>query len=278
MKKKIKLFLIAGIFLANISNASMIGQLGNTNNNNNNLQQSDIYGKYIPYFQLPASVYVQRKRFEINTENLAIIYQKYFKKIYARKKVLTNTFNISILKTPVVKILKPISHIYVNPVYIQQIILPKKDKITSAISSVPFAIFSYQNNELHFKVKSNFSFGNIIIYYTDGKNNYSLNILVDNYFQKQCMLINNKYFCKKPRKKFAMAYSNFALIYKFKNIKPLPPLQAILLYEKLTGKKVTDIKNNSFVTFNYKDLTYFIYRNDKFGNIIINNKKFFVKP
>ena len=263
-KKIIFLLLIASIAFAN----------QNTFANQKNV----VYGKDIPYLRLPDSIYVQRKRFEINTFLLKEIYEKYFKITYERKKVLQNVLDISILKKPVTKILQSISHIYVNPVYIQQIILPKNYKITNAISSVPFSVFKFQNNELHLKAKSNFDFGNIVIYYTDGRNNYSMNILVDNYFQKKCFLLNKTYFCKKKRSKFAFAYENFALIYKYANIKPLNKLEAIMLYEKLTGKKITDIKNNSFASFKYKNITYFIYRNDKFGNIIVNNKKFFVKP
>jgi len=271
MKKKL---ILSGILLAT-------NLLGDMNNMGYNTQapKSNIFGKEIPYLQLPDNTYIQRKRFEINSVNLAKIYKKYFQDIYKRKKVLDNVFNISILKKPSVKILKSISHIYVNPVYIQQLILPKQYKITNAITSTPFSLFQYQNNELHLKAKNNFQYGNIIIYYTDGKHNYSMNLLVDNYFQKKCLLINQKYFCKKDsRDKFAFAYENFALIYQFREIKPLDPLQAITLYQNFSKKKITDIKNHSFVSFEYKGITYFIYRDDTNGNIIVNNKKFFVKP
>ena len=273
---KNKIILLLTIISFSYSSPNMIEQINNSGNNN--IKNNNIYGKYIPYLQLPQSIYVQRKRFELNTINLVKIYEKYFKVIYDRKKILNNVFDISILKKPVTKILKSISHIYVNPVYIQQIILPKKYKITSAVSSVKFDLFKFQNNELHLKANSNFSFGNIIVYYTDGKNNYSMNILVDNYIQKRCILLDKHYFCKKKRDKFSFAYENFALIYYFKDIKPLDKLDVIALYEHLTNKKITSIKNNSFVTFEYKGITYFIYRDDKNGDIIVDNKKFFVRP
>jgi len=275
------------LLLLNISTlfASMIGNMGGNNTDNSyfpSQQNSNVFGKYIPYLQLPDSIYVQRKRFELNTYNIQRIYRLYFKLIYKRKKVLSNTLNMFILKTPAIKILKPVSHIYVNPVYIQQIILPKQYKITNAIASTSFDVFKFQNNEIHFKAHSNFEFGNIIIYYTNGHQNYSMNIIVDNYFQKQCFLLDKKYFCKKTKKinknNFAFSLDNFALIYHYVNLKPLNSLEVIELYQKLTNKKITLIKNNNFVSFNYKNITYFIYRNDKFGNIIIDNKKFFVKP
>ena len=275
MKKSI-LFLIC---IFSFASASFMSNMGENNNNNQGIIDKSLFGKYIPNLELPDSVYVQRKRFEINTYNLRKIYEKYFKIIYDRKKILTNTFNMFILKKPVNKILKAISHIYVNPVYIQQIILPKNCVITNAVTSTPFSLFTYQKNELDFKAKNNFEFGNIVIHYTNHKQNYTMNILVDNYLQKECFLLNKKYFCKTPkRNKFDFAYSNFALIYQYKNIKPLNSLVVITLYQKLTGKKITNIKNGSFISFEYKGLTYFIYRNDKFGNIILNNKKFFVKP
>jgi hypothetical protein len=276
MKKK--LFFL--FFIFSVLSASMIDDMqsqsqsqDNANDNTQNL--SDIFGKYIPYLRLPESVYVQRKRFEIATEDLKYLYQKYFLKKYQRKKILKNLIETYIFKKPVVKVLKTISHIYVNPVYIQQIILPGKYKITNIISSVPFDNFSFQNNEIHFKAKSNFDFGNMVVYYTDGKNNYTMNILIDNYFQKNCKIFAKSYYCKK---KSALTYDNFSLVYRYTDAKPLEDLEAILLYEKLTGKKVTRIKNNSFVTFAYKGITYFIYRNDKFGKIIIDKKKFIVKP
>jgi len=273
-----KLLLTTGLLLTALS-AGQIDTIGNNNYNHNNQKKSAVFGKYLPYLQLPDNTYIQRKRFEINAKNLGDIYKKYFQDIYTRKKVLDNVFDISILKKPSVKILKSISHIYINPVYIQQLILPKQYKITNAITSTPFSLFKYQNNELHLKASNNFQYGNIVIYYTDGKNNYSMNLLVDNYFQKECMLLNKKYFCRnKKRDKFALSYENFALIYQFKDIKPLDPLEAITLYQNFSKRKITNIKNHSFVSFEYKGLTYFIYRDDTNGNIIVNNKKFFVKP
>ncbi|QDD68145.1 hypothetical protein [Caminibacter pacificus] len=258
-----------------------------TQQNQNQVQQNNqvvdsSYGISIPYFSSPAPKYVQRKRFELNTDTLNKLYKQIYKKYQKRSRILTNTFDISILMKPATKFIKPVDLIYVNPQYITQLIFPKGFKITSAIAGFPTNVFIYAGNELHFRVKRDFVNGNMIVYLTDGRRNLSINILVENYIQKDCKKIKGTLYCidsKKYREPlYKYAYSNYSLVYKFIDRKPLNPLKVIYLYSKLTGKPLNIKKDGDYVTFVYKDITYFIYRNDKFGDIFFKGKKYIVKP
>lgn len=231
-----------------------------------------VIGKDIPYTQEPVKNFIKRRRFELNTDMFWKYYYQIFRQVENRKKVLTKTFNISILMKPSKRFFKPLDNIYLSTQYITQIIFPVSMQITNAIASMPTTVFDYDKNEIRIRPTKNFFTGNIIIHLSDGRKNYTVNILAEDYLQKYC---DEKGRCKVSQYKYA--FENLSLIYKYTTQKPLENLEVISMYEKLYGKRLNIKKDGDFVAFTYKDITYYIYRNDRFGNIFYNGKKYLIR-
>ena len=243
-------------------------------NSQNKKQSGYVIGKDLPYSDLPVPDFIKRVRFELNSDSLEEFYDLIRNKIQKRQKILKNTWSVSVLMKPDKRYFKNVDHLYLTTAYITQIIFPQNMKITNAVASFATTFFDFSSNELRIRPSKDFVDGNIVVHLSDGNKNYTINILTDNYIQKNCKIENSRLSCKK---KYSGAYENVAVIYSYSLKQPISDLEIIKLYEKLYKTRLNIKKDGDFVSFVYKDVTYYIYRDDTFGNVFYNGKKYRIK-
>jgi len=273
-------FLLAS--LATLSVLLAQEQMNGYDSNGQNEENQFVVGKDIPYTMSPERNFIKRYRFEIDADKFYYLYDIIRKKMNDRKRILQGDYDISVLMRPSKRLFKSIDHIFLTTNYISQIVMPKEMKITDAVASFPTTLFDFSENELRLRPKKDFASGNIILHVSDGVKNYTVNLLAENYLQKKCEYIKGVLYCENVRTKttppkYKYANESVSLIYQYSKIKPLSDIEAIHLYKTLYGKDLNIKRNGDFVAFDYKGISYFIYRNDKFGNVFYKGKRYIVK-
>lgn len=257
-------------------------QMGGYEDQQQEEESQYVVGRDIPYTQAPVRNFIKRYRFEIDADKFYYLYDYIRKKMDNRKRILQGDYDISVLMKPSKRLFKSIDHIFLTTNYITQIIMPKETKITDAVASFPTTLFDFSENELRLRPKKGFVSGNIILHLTDGAKNYTVNLLAENYLQKRCEYIKGVLYCENIKRKelppkYTYANESVSLIYKYQKTHPLSDIEAIHLYKTLYKKDLNIRKDGDFVAFDYKGVTYFIYRNDKFGNVFYKGKRYIVR-
>lgn len=235
-------------------------------NSYNNANQNDgtigFTGEY-PYdkSKLDTPKDVQKKRFMLKP-NPKIV-KKLRKDLERRKNILDGTLDIAILQKPIIKPLKTIDTLYLHSNFITTIIFPKSLTITKAGASFETREFSHSQNTLLLQPTNNARNGNIVISLSDGKKNYMMTIFVKQYFpEDNCEVKGENYKCSNDY---------LATIIKYKKERKLTmdfKLQLLQDYLNLHGiKKLSIPKNLDYLVLKKNEKTYYIVRDDEFGNI-----------
>ena len=202
-----------------------------------------------------------------------------------RKLILSEAFDAEILMNPVKRIIRAIDSIGVSPTYITTVMYPQGMKIVDVQASFSTQILEYKENMFRFRPNNNFSTGNMIITMTDGSKNYPMQLFVNRYYQKDCMIDSNSYICRKitgvfknskSSRKYKYTYDNLSTMYVYKNPIKVDSLKAVSLYEKLKGRLNIN-REKDFVEFLYRGISYKIIKDSKFGTIFYRGSKYRVE-
>jgi len=187
--------------------------------------------------------------------------------------------------TPITRLIRAVDSIGVSPTYITTIMLPPNMKIVNVQASFSAQILEFHKNMLRFRPNEKFVTGNIIITMTDNSKNYTMTIFVNRYFQKDCKINKNSYICKritgeysdsKDSKRYKYTYDNLSAMYVYKNPIKVDSLNAMALYEKLKGR-LHLVREQDYVMFNYRGITYKIIKDNKFGDVYYRGNKYRVE-
>lgn len=218
----------------------------------------------------------------MNTPNQQTLYKEAQVREEDRKLILGEVFDVQILMNPVKRVIRAVDSIGVSPTYITTIYFPQNMKIVNIQASFSTQILEYHQNMMRFRPKTDFYTGNMIITMTDGSKNYAMTIFVNKYFQKDCLVDKNSYVCRritgmfkdsKGTKRYKYSYDNLASVYMYKNPVKVDPLVAISLYERLKGR-LHIVREKDYVEFIYKDISYKIIKDSKFGTVYYRGAKY----
>lgn len=204
--------------------------------------------------QLSIPKTVRQNRFELSIESntTSIILEE----IQRKQDLLDGLYHVDILQKPLFKTLKTVDIIYLHPNFLTTIMFPQKYSISKPMASFKTNFFEFSNNTIRIQPAQNSPLGNIVLSLTDGKQNYSINIFVKKFIQ-DVNCINKK--CKQDF---------LATVIKYQEPKKLNHFQVIEEYLVLNSfKKVTIEKNLDYVSFSKNGETFYIIRDDEFGNI-----------
>lgn len=207
---------------------------------------------------------VQKTRFKLNQKKKIV--DKIQRDSEKSENILDGTLDIAVLQKPIVKALKTVDTLYLHPSFISTIIFPKSMTISTAGASFTTSLFSYSNNILLLQPSLGARNGNMVLSLTDGKQNYMITIFVKHYFKEvECKIKGSGYKC---------ADDFLATIIKYtKNTEMTlnDKLQLIEDYLKLHKLERLDIfDNREYVVIQKNAETYYIVRDDEFGNIYKN--------
>jgi len=243
----------------------------------------------------------QRDREEMKTAERSAQYKDTQILDTQRQRVLGGIYDIELSMTPEYRVLRGLDNLYVSPVFVTTISLPKDMVITDSVASFPTTRFEYNQNILRFQPKADkFFSGNIPITMTDGKKNYFMSIYVEKFYQPSKDSVNAKikkspsavakdivsppqdeeiYFRLKngEDERYRSANNKVSLVYNYVLPSLISDEDAIILYERMTGKKGIDIENGDYVSFLYDGIKYKIIRDDKQGILIYGNKAYRVE-
>lgn len=215
--------------------------------------------------------YVQEKRFKLGLSNNKV--REIRKNLEKHSEIMEGTLDISILQKPLIKTLKTVDTLYLHPTFISTVLLPKQLTIADCLPSFETTTFSYSQNVLRIQPSKNAKTGNLSLSVTDGKKNYVMNIFVKKYFKEdKCINNGTNYVC---------ADDVLSTIIKYVPSRKLnidSKLQIMEEYLKLTKKTKISIKNNlDYVTLEKGNETFYIVRDDEFGDIFRNGIAFTIK-
>ena len=225
---------------------------------------------------------ILRNRVEMNTPNQQELYKEAQAREEDRKLILGGIFDVQIMMNPVKRLIRAVDSIGVSPIYITTIYFPENMKIINIQASFSTQILEYHQNMMRFRPNDDFYTGNMIITMTDGNKNYAMTIFVNRYFQKDCFVKKNSYICRKitgifkdskATKKYKYSYDNLASVFIYKNPIKVAPLVAMGLYEKLKGR-LHIARENDYVEFIYKGISYKIIKDSKFGTVFYRGSKY----
>jgi len=171
--------------------------------------------------------------------------------------------------------------------------------VTDAKPSFKTTTLESGENLIRFQPDKDFYIGNIPIAFSDGKKNYYMVIYVEKYFQNNND--NKSYMSRVKHRDFSIANkiasvkkdeletlmnNNVAkydteeklfTIFQYKLPKALSDEEAIIIYERMVGKKGINIEDGDYVSFLYDGITYRIIRNDKQGSLRYGNRAYLIE-
>lgn len=204
---------------------------------------------------------VNKNRFELSIDSKMI--DKTQRDIEKKENMLDGTLNLSVLQKPLTRVLKTIDTLYLHPSYLTTIIMPKNTRINTALASFTTKEFSYNENVLILQPSLDARNGNVILSLSDGKNNYMITLFIKQYFPElDCKESGSNYKCMNDYLTTTIRYvaqERLTTIKKFEIIEE---------YLKISKKeKIEIVENLSFVTLEKNGVTYYIIRDDEFGDI-----------
>lgn len=164
---------------------------------------------------------------------------------------------IDYLIAPEQRILKDVDVISVHPQFISTLTFPSQIKILSAQSSTPMNLMQFKQNVLLLQPDASFGYGNVFITYQSETKNYSMNLLIKNYDEREGAL------------KIAYQYS-------WDDDAKIDYVGVLKHYLALNGDKSlkTLKKDGDHDVIVLNNITYYIIRDSINGNIDYGNQRF----
>lgn len=204
---------------------------------------------------------VNKNRFELSIDSNVV--NKTQRDIEKRESMLDGTLNLSVLQKPLTRVLKTIDTLYLHPSYLTTIIMPKQTRINTALASFTTKEFSYNENVLILQPSLDARNGNVILSLSDGKNNYMITLFIKHYFPElNCKEAGSNYKCMND---YLTTTIKYVAQEKLTTIKKFEIIEEYLKISK--KEKIEIVENLSFVTLQKNGVTYYIIRDDEFGDI-----------
>ena len=219
-----------------------------------------------------------RDRFEMDTAKNFRKYKRTQYKSTERSKVLGEVFDLSILMSPVTRVIREIDIIGLSPTYVSKIKLPVNTVITDVLPSFDTKILEFEENMLRLRPDAKtFYSGNMIISFTDGRKNFSMTIFCERYYADECKKnkSGDNYICRRKNSlgiqnssDYTHAYNNLSTVFDYRRPTPLKDFEVISLYERLNRKSLCIKEDGAQVSFVYEGITYTIGRDNRFGGYV----------
>lgn len=211
--------------------------------------------------QLSVPPIVQKNRFELNIDKEVV--ENQMRSIEKTEQILDGTLDLSVLQKPLIKTMKTIDTIYLHPSFITTLVFPPEVTITQALSSFNTAVISHSQNTLILQPSIDARNGNIILSISDGNKNSVIQIFVKQYFRDaSCKKSDNQYRCSNDFLATTIKYI------REENLSVDKKLSVIDEYFKLNNIRHLRLeKNLDYVQIEINKMTYYIIRDDEFGEI-----------
>ena len=199
---------------------------------------------------------IKQKEFQLTIDPNAVKEVRKNKQKY--ENMVKNT-EIEYLIAPEQKTLKDVDVISIHPQFITTLTFPAQIKILSAQASVNMNSMQFQQNVLLIQPAISFGYGNIFITYQSETKNYTMNLIIKNYEEKEGPL--------------KIAYQ-----YDWNNDNKIDSITVLNHYKKLNGDhKLKNLKkdgDHDVIILN--GVTYYIIRDSINGEVDYGYQKFHV--
>lgn len=219
-----------------------------------------------------------RDKIEMETGKNAAAYKRTQYKSDERNRVFGEIFDVSVLMTPVVRVIRAIDIIGLSPTYMSQIKLPENIKITDVLPSFDTKRLEYEENIIRLRPDGDtFYSGNMIVSFTDGRKNFTMTIFAERYYSDECKKdeSGDKYICRRKNSldiqnssDYKYAYNNLSTTFVYTRPKALDDFEVISLYERLKRKSLCIKEDGARDSFSYEGITYSIKRDNNFGGYV----------
>lgn len=182
--------------------------------------------------------------------------------------IMNSTIGLEILQKPIIKMVKTIDVLYFHPSYITTIILPEGSKIDSVSASFETKNkTTFFENVINIRPKKSLLNGNIVIFYSKDRKNYTMNIIAKNYATAECRVDseNRRYLCDDDV---------FGTVYSYKEAKKYDESDIFFAYVDISGDKMSEINKLGFASVIFKGETYYIIKDNKFGKIFFRGSRY----
>jgi hypothetical protein len=154
---------------------------------------------------------------------------------------------------PIIRPIMSMDTVYVHPYVATTLLLPAGSEISHVDTSITLATLKWQQNTIIFRPHSDFETATLtVIYSLDGKN-YVFSIVAKRYEKGEDEKLN--------------------IIYAYRDVKTLDSLEVIDIFAKVYGHLPNDDYNYIYID----DILYRIVKDEKFGTVMIDRKKYRVE-
>lgn len=197
---------------------------------------------------------IKQKEFQLTIDPNAVKEVRKNKQKY--ENLMRNT-EIEYLIAPEQRVLKDVDVISLHPQFISTLTFPSQIKILSAQTSIPVTLLQFQQNVILIQPNTAFGYGNIFITYQSETKNYSMNLLIKNYDEREGAL--------------KIAYQ-----YTWDNDTKIDYVSVLKHYLALNGEKPLKSlkKDGDHDVIILNGITYYIIKDSVNGNIDYGNQRF----
>ena len=231
-----------------------------TNGNNGN-NEDGTFDLTIPFNkkELDIPPKVRQIRFLENINDRKV--ENTQKRILRTNDILDGVYHVEILQKPIVRPLKTIDTIYTHPSFLTTLIFPKGMEVIRPRASFDTKVFEFNGNIIQLQPLANSKQGNITLFLSDGKQNHAVTIFIKRFLPRDYLKTKKQ---DSPMKK----NDYLATVIKYKQTQKIDAFAIIEEYQRLFNvNKITIKKNLDYVTFSKNGETYYIIRDDEFGDI-----------
>jgi len=193
---------------------------------------------------------LKKNHFEIGIDKDEVSYVQKRKQRF--QKLLDGTYDANVIQKVSYRPFRAVDNINVMTNYITAIYFPENYKIKKAVSSVDQESIRTSQNVLFIKPKKDYQEGNIFVSLSDGRKNTIVSLVV-------------KKFIANVTREDNIFYS----VIEYVSIPKISDYELLKIYFKLCGKskiKYFD-KDGKTDVIEYKNIPFFITRDDRFGEI-----------
>ncbi|MDA3053302.1 hypothetical protein OFO01_06940 [Campylobacter sp. JMF_01 NE2] len=262
MKKSLLFLLVVNFMYAEIvGGPEMLGQAGNGVMQSTNPQTGQTVTINPPNLTYPIDNKLKNKTPEIKQKEFQLTIDpnavKEVRKNKQKYENLVKNTEIEYLIAPEQRILKDVDIISLHPQFISTLTFPAQIKILSMQSSIDMKQMQFQQNVLLIQPAVSFGHGNIFITYQSENKNYSMNLLVKSYDEKEGPL-------------------KISYHYSWNNDTKIDYVGVLKHYLALNGEKPLRAlrKDGDHDVVILNGITYYIIRDSVNGNIDYGNQRF----